>query len=471
MKTGFGSYLLLLAVVSVLALVLACRDTDSPVTVPLALPTEPPPQSAKPLSVSDSKAIGEFATQQQAVGQEWDRFHQEFDQWRAGLTFCHRSSMHEALQEFAVGFNVVTEQARNLPRTSVNRELANMLIAAVEAEEAAFRQLRDRWQPNSLSLFETVEQQRSNAARAQKEVEDLALELQEELEKATDPEELRAMDDFSAAFDLIRDNWEQFHDDYVDLLQEAASLDDPAGLARLEQLIRQFGGVSRAISRLPVAHAAEDATETLEKAAEAELTAMTNMRDSLAEIIEETAAAAEESDTPEDGEPSQAAGPLLAPMDAIITGVEATLKEISGTVEDSLDRSAVADLEEIQVFIGDYKKLIEKWDAFHERYNEWRRTEGGCDRSEVLQAIGKFNILIGELVRQGRDLPQSGYLLPIYNLLVEAVEREEGAVRALRNSWQPFTVDAFIAVDRERDNANRLRREANIALEELRNRP
>ena len=112
-----------------------------------------------------------------------------------------------------------------------------------------------------------------------------------------------------------------------------------------------------------------------------------------------------------------------------------------------------------------------QWDAFHERYNEWRRTEGGCDRSEVLQAIGKFNILIGELVRQGRDLPQSGYLLPIYNLLVEAVEREEGAVRALRNSWQPFTVDAFIAVDRERDNANRLRREANIALEELRNRP
>ena len=187
MKTRLASQLLLPAVVLMLALVLACRDTGSPVTVPVALPTEPPAQTAKPLSASDLEALDEFEAQQQDVGQDWDRFHQEFDQWRAGLTFCHRSSMQEALQDFAVGFNAVTEQARNLPRTSVNQDLSNVLIAAAEAEEAAFRQLRDRWQPNSLSLFETVEQQRSNAARAQKDVEDLALELQEELEKATDP--------------------------------------------------------------------------------------------------------------------------------------------------------------------------------------------------------------------------------------------------------------------------------------------
>ena len=158
-------------------------------------------------------------------------------------------------------------------------------------------------------------------------------------------------------------------------------------------------------------------------------------------------------------------------MDGIIGKVETTLKEIGRTIHESLDRSAVDDLEEIQVFLGDYRGLVAEWDAFHEGYNEWRRTEGGCDRSAVLQSLGQFNTRISELGRRVRDLPQSGYLLPIYNLLVEAAEREEGAVRALRNAWQPFTVDAFIAVDRERDNANRLRREANIALQELRDRP
>ena len=468
MKIKFGSYLLLPTLVFALVLVLACGDADSPATVPVILPTTSPPQSAKPLSTSDLEAIDEFAAQQQTVGQEWDRIHREFDQWRAGLTSCHRSSVQEALKGFAVGFNAVTEQARDLPRTSVNPKLADMLIAAAEAEEAAFRQLRDRWQPNSPALFETVEQQRSKAAGAQKEVEDLTAALQEELEKAADPEELRAMEEFSTAFDRVRDDWEKFHDDYTELLLEAASLDDTAALARLEQLVLRFGALFRAVSRLPTADAAGDVTETLEAAAEAELTALKGVRDALAEAIAtaeaaaaaaEAAEAAEETDTTGDDESDRTAGPILAAM-----------KELSREIEDSLDRSAVADLDELREFVRDYKKLVAEWDAFHEGYNEWRRTEGGCDRSEVLQSLGQFDTRLGELGLQVRDLPQPGYLLPIYNLLVEAMEGEEGAVRALRNSWQPFAVDAFIAVERERDNGNRLRREANSALEELRNR-
>ena len=495
MKTIFGSYLLLPVLVPVLALALACTDTSSPGTIPVALPTESPPQSVKPSSASDLEAVDEFASRQQAVGQEWDRFHQEFDQWRAGLTSCHGSSVRKALQDFAVGFNAVTEQARDLPRASVTRKLADMLIAAAEEEEAAFRSLRDRWQPNSPSLFETLEEQRSNAARAQKEVEDLANELQEELGRAADPRELQAMEAFSAAFDLIRGDWEQFHDDYADLLREAEGLDGAAILARLEQLIQQFGAISKAINRLPAADAVGETAETLEETAEAELTALTNLYDTLTQAVAEANSAGEESDTQEqsDGEgqsdnqgqngtqrqsgaePAEGSGrevgPFLVAMNTAIVAAETTLKEISRDIHEELDRTAVADLEDVRAFIGDYKRLLKEWDAFHEGYNEWRRTEGGCDRSEVLQSLAQFNTRIGELGRRVRDLPQSGYLLPMYNLLVEAAEREQGAVRALRNSWQPFSVDAFIAVDRERDNANRLRREANIALQELRNRP
>ena len=88
----------------------------------------------------------------------------------------------------------------------------------------------------------------------------------------------------------------------------------------------------------------------------------------------------------------------------------------------------------------------------------------------MLQSLDQFNLRIGELGRKVRDLPQSSYLLPMYTLLVEATEREEGAIRTLRNSWRPFTVDAFKAVDQERVNANRLRRQAGIGLQELRDR-
>ena len=180
--------------------------------------------------------------------------------------------------------------------------------------------------------------------------------------------------------------------------------------------------------------------------------------------------AAEKPDAPGEDQSGQPVGPLLETMNPTIEDVEATLREVRRTTREFLDGHALEDLEEVQEFAGEYERLLADWDAFHQRYNDWRSAEGGCDRTEVFESLGQFNVRMGELGRQVRDLPQSSYLLPIYNLLVEAVEREEGAIRALRNSWQPFTVDPFIAVERERDNASRLRREANIALQELRDR-
>ena len=121
-------------------------------------------------------------------------------------------------------------------------------------------------------------------------------------------------------------------------------------------------------------------------------------------------------------------------------------------------------------FNAAYLKLVAQWDAFHDGYDEWRKTDGGCDRAETLEELGRFSRDMADLGSQVRAMPQSGFLLPVYTLLAEASEREEGAMRALYNSWRPFTVDAFIAVDEERANAARLRRQANIGLQELRDR-
>ena len=177
MKSRFRTYLLLCVSLLFLAFSLACRGTSSPETVPITLPTFSPPQSARPLSAGALEQLNQFSTEHQAIAQEWDQFHRDLDLWRVGLTSCSRSSAEKALQDFTVSFNAVTEQARDLPRAEVIRELADSLIAAAESEETAFRQLRDRWQPNSPSIFEAVEQSRSEAASAQRQVEDKAEDL------------------------------------------------------------------------------------------------------------------------------------------------------------------------------------------------------------------------------------------------------------------------------------------------------
>ena len=378
--------------------------------------------------------------------------------------------MERALQDFAVSFNVVTEQARDLPRAEVTRELADSLITAAEAEETAFRQLRDHWQPNSPSIFEAVEQSRSEAASAQRQVEDQAEELREELDEMTDPRELRAVGKLSVALGPISDAWTGIHDDYEVLWRVAADLDDAEIISRLGGLIERFRSLMDDVDRLPDSNVVEDEIEMLRRAAKAESSSLSGLVETLAKADEMVPSAIGIPALPEGDETTPSIELHLEAMNAAIDEAEAILRDTKRTIREILDGSASEDLDEVISFVSEYEMLRENWNAFHERYNQWRRTEGGCDRGEVLQSVGQLKARIGDIGRRVRDLPQSGYLLSVYNLLVDAADREEGAIRVLQNTWQPFTVDAFIAVDRERDNANGLRREASIALQELRSR-
>ncbi len=458
MKVRLGSLVPLLLVSLLLAMVVACSETAD-TQPPTAPPEAPPASTVGPLSAADRMAMDAFAEQRQAIDEEWDQLHVDFDRWRAGLTSCHRSSVHEALQGFAAGFAEVTAQAGDLPRAAATREIADIVIAAAEDEEAAFRHLRDRWQPDDVSLFEQVEQRRDGSARAQRRVEDMALELREQLEAAAGPGERAALMRFSGALDAVGDDWNEFHDDYAGLQEAAAQMDPFAVVAELELLVARFDAIVEAVSGLSAEGATEGVAATLRATAEAEREALlavhAKMQENLAALLE--------------GQAPPPRSPLDE-MDAVFEESEATLERAGRTVRLLVDDDPEEKLAEVENFEAHYAALIVKWDAFHERYGDWRRTDGGCDRAGVLRSLDGFNLRMGDLGREVRSLPRSGYLLPMYNLLVEAVEREEGAVRALRNSWRPFTVDAFKTVDQERVTADRLRREAAVGLQELRDR-
>ena len=479
MKVQFGSRLFLLVMFLLLASMFACSKTGKlvPSTLTPASPDAASVQTAKPLTASDRMAMDEFVKKQESIDQEWDQFYQDFDHWRAGLTSCQRSSAQEALQDFAATFNSVTQQARDIPRTSSTRELADILIASAEEEEAAFRQLRDRWQPQNVSFFELVEQRRSDAARAQNRVEDLVLELQEKFGEGPTPEELATVEEFATAFDSVKEAWGKLHDAYILLRKEDDRLDSVALVERYEQLIQQSNEIVAMISELPDTEATESMVERLQEAAEAEVAALMNLTKALATLAYPPPAATPGTDseteesTPSPPGPGMMIDSLLDEVDVSYHESESNLKEVSRTIKEIVDDDSAESLAEVGDFEGHYKELLVEWDAFHQRYNDWRKTEGGCDRVEVLQALGQFNQRVGELGRKVRYLPQSGFLLPMYTLLVEAAEREEGAMRALYNFWRPFSVDAFKAVDQERVNSDRLRRQANIGVQELRNRP
>ena len=503
MKARFCFRLILPVVVLLLALLLACRQADDAAPTPEpASPLASSAQTARPLTDSQREAIAEFVKQQQAIDEKRASLYQEFDDWRSGLTECHPSAAQVALKAFAASFKEVTEQARNLPRKTSTKELADLLIPAVEAEEAALRQLRDRWQPGNVSLFEVVEQKRAEAARAQESTEDRSLGLQKEFEEGPTADEIEQMEGFSDTFEEIEDAWDDYHDTYDELVKKEAKLDIAELIAEYELLAELLSGIIGLLSEMVATDDNEDFIETLQEAAEAELDALHSLTGALMSLAADAAlehgmandpegmtespddsspiegsAAMEAEETGDAGaqaeaEPQGKSLPTLqAEFAAVVVESKAVLEQVGQEIEEFVEDKSAEYLVDVQDFDVAYGRLIGEWESFHENYDDWRNTDGGCDRIETLRELDRFRRKAAEISGEIGGLPQTGFLLPAYSLMVEAAEREEGAMRALYNSWRPFAIDAFAAVDQERSNADRLRRQAGISLQELRDRP
>ena len=475
-------------------------------------------QATKPLTAGEREAVAEFLKQREAVDEQREKLYKEFDGWRSGLTECHPSAAQKALQGFAASFKSVTDQARGLPRKTSTKELADLLIPAVEAEEEAFRQLRDHWQPGNVSLFETLEQKRAEAARAQEATEDRSLEIQEELEEGPTADDIEHMEEFFDLFLDIEDAWDDYHDAYDDLTEKDGRLTTDELIVEYGALAELLDGIIQMIFDLDQTDDNEDFVETLEEAAEAEQDALVNFIDALAALAEGTAPEngtegeiAEEEETeeavsadPPEGVTESPAGPgstegstdmeaeetdapselplaepederdlptLQADFDAAIEESQDKLIEVEQGIEEFVEDKSAEYLIDVQDFDVAYARLVRNWESFHEEYDYWRSYDGGCDRIEALQDLDGFSRQATAIAVEVRGLPRTGFLLSAYSLLMEAAEQEEGAMRGLYNSWRPFAIDAFAAVDQERANADRLRQQANTSLQELRDRP
>ena len=452
---------------------------------PVEITAEPPPAVAPTALPAEAlAAVDEFASQRAALEEEWGQIREEFDEWSAELTACLPSSMRQALNGFAIEFNGVTEQARNLTRTQTTGDLADILIAAAEEEEAAYRQLRDRWQPNNVALFEAVETQRTEAAQAHAQAADRAIELRGTFEDSPDAETVA---EFSLAFDKVKDDWQGLHDGYTELREEAESIEVQEALDRLDELVKQLNAVIDALDELPHLAGTENTVDELVSAAKAERKELrtaakpkTTKTTATKSSSKSTSGAGDEdgddggddknSDTEKEEVEETLELPDFAKADASVEESETALKQAARTLRSIADVDVEKSLGELATFNSERRRLRSAWDDFHDTYNDWLESEGGCNRAAVISELDQFNLRMTTLSRDARALPQTGFLLPMYTLMVDAAEREETAMRTLRYTWQPFTVDAFKGLYEQRVVTDGLRRETAIGLEELRSR-
>ena len=477
--------------------------------------------TATPVPAAVKQVAQKFAGGHQAVDQSWEQFHAAFDTWRTGLISCDASSVSERLQLFAGDFAAITEAARGLPRTPAVRAMADRLIQAAEGEEEALRALRDTWmlegpagrsaamegarldsedqngfssssrRQDRLSTFESVDVARSEASALQKEVAD---ELSDRQTKVSSEAEVVT---FSDEFQKISPVWDQFHQDYDSFRAEEGDLTSRETVHRLSQLVDQFRNVVVSVRQLPTFESTRGTAQILADAAREEETALRNLRDTFQSTGEEPAgledAAASDSVTEAEvagevagegeskgaGESSGAAprglfkaeDPSLFNTFAnqLVKSNEAR-RQAQLDLADVLDEVSSRSRREVQDFDDQYRALVANWDSFHRGnrgYDEWRKTEGGCDRAEIVSDLGQFPLQFRDIVTQVRDLPRATSLRPMRELLVEAARLEEQALKELRHSWRPFDDRAFQGLDSERSAADRLRRQVALGVQEL----
>ena len=357
--------------------------------------------------------------------------------------------------------------------------------------------------------FEGVDVARSDASALQKQAADQLSDLQEK----TGADTLTQVDDFVAAFDDMSALWDRFHQDYDSFRADEGLLSSVETVDRLGQLVDQYREVVLAVRGLPTAPATSAVSRLLAGAAQGEDLALRRLRGTFQKSDEETTPEtpdevpgdiptleelmgpseedSQAGDSPADsgepaaGEPAGNTGSdanesskgkvtFVAGDPSLFDAFDAQLVEANGSRRQAREELARV-VEEVSQdnrsvvteFTVGYDRLLRQWKAFHQGYDDWRRTEGGCDRTAAVEKLGQFSLSMGEIATGARGLPRATALRPLGELMVEAAEREDEALRQLRDTWRPFDAQVYQPLDRERNTAGKLRRQVALGIQDI----
>ena len=365
------------------------------------------------------------------------------------------------------------------------------------------------------SVYEGVALARSQASAIQKEVSDSLEDLQTRVSSDAQEE----VSEFSAAVDELNEVWDQFHRNYDSFRSAEPNYNAAQRTRGINLLVNEFRGVAQAARSLPSAIGTGEVADMLAEAAEAEDLLLRNLRGNLGRPGEfagnqpsdgndssETSTSPpvtegngnlpptkpepvevpseEESSgfgsvgstggstsdagpSSEEEEPSAADPAVFYDFDAQL--VEANkARRVAGQLLTKIEEEISDDgRKEVDDFAAQHKRLMAQLDDFRDDYDKWRSTEGGCDRTEVIGALGGFSAKFSDLSADVRGLPRAAFLRPMGELLVEAADREYKSIRDLRNTWEPFDAGVYDDVDRQRDTSDKLRRQVSSGIDEL----
>ena len=460
-------------------------DTDVE-TAAQALPTAAQRPAASvtstpfPLSIDAIESVLTFSTAFDQVTEKWDGLHEELDIWRHSLIACDASAARSALSRFAGLAADLTTEARGLPRSPYVRAMADSLIAATAGQEGAYRDLRDNWRPDAEAIFGAVEVERSHAASARNQTQDTLIDLL----RTTSLSSRNSVLGFSAALADINVDWDRLHAEYNGLRGREAELTSLELVSELSGLVVSFSAIAVQIRGLTYDATTAAISRIVSEAADNEELALRNLRNAF-EKFDPIGANGAQSFSDESAPPSTTGPAGVSGEDAVqgqdvsfvtsqsdqfrVFGAQlvvsnAARRHAQETLAEVLREVSLEARAQIEEFEVEHRSVTEAWDSFDEEYLVWRRTEGGCDSTTVIETLGGFSTDFSALARRVRALPSVPPLLSLGEIFVEAVNREESALRDLRDNWRPFDSGIYNELETQRIAVAKLRRQVAAGL-------
>ncbi len=127
----------------------------------------------------------------------------------------------------------------------------------------------------------------------------------------------------------------------------------------------------------------------------------------------------------------------------------------------------LAGQESLETFKGALEDSWVSWDAFHDRFDDWRRSDGDCAHADVRGRLTAFAREFDSVLGRVNALVRPSVVRPLAEQLIEAAVSESLALAGLRDSWTAYDAGPWSAFDTARRSADGLRRQVRSSLDEL----
>ncbi len=121
-----------------------------------------------------------------------------------------------------------------------------------------------------------------------------------------------------------------------------------------------------------------------------------------------------------------------------------------------------------EAFLREYQGVSQEWDQMDAALDQWRAGLTACDRAVGQRALDGFAARANQITQGTLKLPRQAVLRDLADQVNQASEKQEAAMRQLRDGWQPANPASYETVEAEGAAAARMWLEAQDGLDDLR---